>query len=201
MNNKELYQKTFSRLHASENLEMEDIIMKKKKFRLPKMAACFMAAFILTSIVGVGAYAAVSGDFFGTIKVIFDGKERDVDFYQREDGSLYGKIPRESEKGDLKVWVENAQKDLDSIPALDDIDIDSDVDGVCITFIETPPIATEEDGHIFISYHDEDLDITEEIEKNNYYEYKYQDKENQKIMKVFRNENGDIDAEYYDAEE
>ena len=38
------------------------------------MAACFIAAFVLTSVLGVGAYAAVSGDFLGTIKVFFNGK-------------------------------------------------------------------------------------------------------------------------------
>lgn len=163
MNNKELYQKTFSRLHASEDLELEDIIMKKKKFRLPKMAACFIAAFVLTSVLGVGAYAAVSGDFLGTIKVFFNGKATDVDFYEQEDGSLLGRMKSDSKKEEeLEVWVAS-DKDLG------DLSKEITDDSININF-ENQPVVTEEEGRIFISYQDQVIDITEEIEKNGRYE-------------------------------
>lgn len=140
MNNKELYQKTFSRLHASEDLEMEEIIMKKKKFRLPKMAACLAAAFVLTSILGVGAYAAVSGDFFGTVKVLFNGEEKTVDFYQQEDGSLLGTMGKESDQEEDVEYYITTDRDLDSLSEDNDsVDLDITLN------TEDLPKAIEED--------------------------------------------------------
>lgn len=193
MNNKELYQKTFSRLHASEDLELEDIIMKKKKFRLPKMAACFMAALVLTSVLGVGAYAAVSGDFLGTIKVFFNGKATDVDFYEQEDGSLLGRMKSDSKKEEeLEVWVAS-DKDLG------DLSKEITNDSININF-ENQPVVTEEEGRILISYQDQVIDITEEIEKNGRYEYVYED-DGEKIMMVSFTEEGDINTAFCDVEE
>lgn len=179
MNNKELYQKTFSRLHASEDLELEDIIMKKKKFRLSKMVACFIAALVLTSVLGVGAYAAVSGDFLGTVKVFFTGDAGDVnmvmDLYQQ----------------DVSTFI---LTDPDNPSYARMVDICRYYD------FKNPPVVTEEEGRILISYQDQVINITEEMEKNGQYEYVYED-DGEKIMMVSFTEEGDINTAFCDVEE
>lgn len=178
MNNKELYQKTFSRLHASGNLEMEDMSMNKKKFRLSKMAACFAAIFVLAGTVGVGAYAATGGEFIKTVKIWMNGKEETVDFYQMEDGSLQGKSDH--------YWIAT-DADPDSLP----------------DEIENEPAVTQNEEGIFIVYQDDVINITEELKKNGSYEYEFENNGKKGVMTVTPGINeGDMNtAITYDMEE
>lgn len=177
MNNKELYQKTFSRLHASGNLEMEDMGMNKKKFRLPKAAACFAAIFVLTGTVGIGAYAATGGEFIKTVKIWMDGKETNVDFYQMEDGTLQGKADN--------YWIAT-DAEPDSLP----------------DEIGNEPSVTENEDGIFIVYQEDVINITDELKENGSYKYEFENNGKKGVMTVTPGVNeGDINAAItYDIE-
>ena len=69
MNNGDLYRNTFSRVHASDDLTMEDIMNKKKKtLRASRRLVTVFAMVILTLAMGITVNAA-SG---GTIANYFD---------------------------------------------------------------------------------------------------------------------------------
>ncbi|MGN1457397.1 MAG: hypothetical protein ACI4XP_05515 [Acutalibacteraceae bacterium] len=84
MSNKELYKKTFSQIHASDDKVMEVIKMadtkKKRKFYSKKLIAAAICAAAIMSV-GVVANAATDGEIGRTIISWFsaDGTEQQLD--------------------------------------------------------------------------------------------------------------------------
>ena len=164
MKNKDLYKKTFSRLHASSDLEMEGIKMKKKTVRLSRAAACAAAALLLTGALGAGAYAAVNGEFFQSIKIMINGKEESLDLYRQENGTLEGHI----DGGDGNQYDFVVDDNGTSTCVIDD-----NGNGMFPSDM-TEPVATENEDGIFIVDQEEIIDITEELNENGSYEYEFE---------------------------
>lgn len=106
MNNGDLYRNTFSRVHASDDLTMEDIMNKKKKtLRASRRLVTVFAMVILTLAMGITVNAA-SG---GTIANYFDkllGVEQIMQITEE------GKDPLIVYMSDLDIGVYDADQNL-----------------------------------------------------------------------------------------
>lgn len=102
MKNKTNYQKTFSRLTASEDLIQEVLQMDQKKvYRISKRAAGLAVAASLALTATGAAYAATDGDlsqFLEKVTLIINGKEvsADIHLVTDENGQQSLRIPGEN---------------------------------------------------------------------------------------------------------
>lgn len=97
MNNIELYRKTFSKLHASDTLDMEVIKMKNKgnTFRCRRSLVVMAAVLAVMMAMSAIAYAATGGEILHTVKVWIGGESKELaigDAIKSEDGQFTIKV-------------------------------------------------------------------------------------------------------------
>lgn len=87
---RELYRSAFSRLHASDTLDWEEMNMKTKKqgFRCRRSLLVFAAVLIVMMAMSALTYAATDGQVLETVKVWINGSSVDAGSYTQEDGSI-----------------------------------------------------------------------------------------------------------------
>lgn len=87
---RELYRSAFSRLHASDTLDWEEMNMKNKKqgFRCRRSLVVFAAVLIVLMAMSALTYAATDGQVLETVKVWINGSSVDASSYTQEDGSI-----------------------------------------------------------------------------------------------------------------
>lgn len=87
---RELYRSAFSRLHASDTLDWEEMNMKNKKqgFRCRRSLLVFAAVLIVMMAMSALTYAATDGQVLETVKVWINGSSVDAGDYIQEDGSI-----------------------------------------------------------------------------------------------------------------
>lgn len=87
---RELYRSAFSRLHASDTLDWEEMNMKNKKqgFRCRRSLVVFAAVLTVLMAMSALTYAATDGQVLETVKVWINGSSVDADSYTQEDGSI-----------------------------------------------------------------------------------------------------------------
>lgn len=99
MSNKELYKETFSRLHASDGLDLEVMRMKEKHkgFRCRRSLMVFAAIMTVMLAMSAIAYAATGGKIVERVKVWIGGETMNLsegDLVQSEDGQFIIKIDK-----------------------------------------------------------------------------------------------------------
>lgn len=77
MNNRQLYQRSFSKLKASDKVTMEDIRMKQrgKNLRCRRSVLVLSAVLVMMMAVSAVAYAVTEGRIIENLKVFLDGRE------------------------------------------------------------------------------------------------------------------------------
>ena len=87
---RELYRSAFSRLHASDTLDWEEMNMKNKKqgFRCRRSLLVFAAVLTVLMAMSALTYAATNGQVLETVKVWINGSSVDAGSYTQEDGSI-----------------------------------------------------------------------------------------------------------------
>lgn len=111
MTNREKYKQAFSVLKSSDDITLEELMMKKEKQRMKKLkniritAACFVFLFVCTN--GI-AYAATGSTWISEILHFTTGNGSEVEMIQNEN-SLSFSIQREEEKNRDYVSVENGR--------------------------------------------------------------------------------------------
>ena len=87
---RELYRSAFSRLHASDTLDWEEMNMKNKKqgFRCRRSLVVFAAVLTVLMAMSALTYAATDGQVLETVKVWINGSSVDAGSYTQEDGSI-----------------------------------------------------------------------------------------------------------------
>lgn len=87
---RELYRSAFSRLHASDTLDWEEMNMKNKKqgFRCRRSLLVFAAVLTVLMAMSALTYAATDGQVLETVKVWINGSSVDAGSYTQEDGSI-----------------------------------------------------------------------------------------------------------------
>ena len=157
MTDREKFQKTFSKLHASPDLlteVMEMAEVKKKKYHIPKVA---VAAIVCVVVLGCGtaAYAMDVGGIQRTIQIWIHGDQTDAQFVV-ENGSYT--LDYEDENGEAVhmggggVAIED---DGTERPATEEELMEE---------INSPDVEYEEDGSVWIYYKNQKMDITDKFE-------------------------------------
>lgn len=111
MTTREKYKQAFSVLKSSDDITLEELMMKKEKQRMKKLkniriaAACFVFLFVCTN--GI-AYAATGSTWISEILHFTTGNGSEVEMIQNEN-SMYFSIQREEQNNTDYVSVENGR--------------------------------------------------------------------------------------------
>ncbi len=125
MNNRELYQKSFSRLHASGDLDMEGIKMREKTgIRCRRRILVVAAVLTVLTAMTAMAYAVTGGQVIRDIKVFIGGRETDSVVVQSEDGRSYRINVKENEDGSVSAEIRDGEKNSAETQAPAVIDIE-----------------------------------------------------------------------------
>ena len=152
MTNKENYQRTFSALHASEKLKLEDRIMsKKKRTYIPRVAIVLVAMVVILGS-GSAAYANNLGGIQRSLQVLFRGDQTTVTFdldkgtysgtYQTPDGKT-----EEFSGGGVATNPDGTVRPV--------------TEEEMIAHLNQPDVDYLDDGSVWLYYHNQAIEITD----------------------------------------
>lgn len=187
MKNKQNYQKTFSRLTASEDTIMEVLKMDhNKKYRhIQKSTAVIAAALLLLSTTGV-AYAATDGDIsklWEKITFTINGKDVAIGDYLKtdEDGTSY--LSYEDKNVSYSITA-----DPSSLPENWDcnLSIDTSAANSEVTIVEYPFTLVPEGDKLYFLQNDtsEKIDITKEAASKEGYHYTWKSPQSTELTAI-----------------
>lgn len=165
MKDRDIFRKTFDKLHASPDMFAEVLNMtennnfvslKNKKRYMHKCVAAVVAAFVIIGSCGV-AYAMDIGGIQRTIQIWVHGDQTSAVFTINE--------------GEYILEYEDAKGDTVSQSG-GGVAFDSDgserplTEEELMENLNTPEVEYEEDGSVWVYYQDQKLDITDKFENN-----------------------------------
>ena len=151
MTDREKFQKTFSKLHASPDLLTEVMEMAEKRgYHIPKVAVAAIACVVI-----LAAYAMNVGGIQRTIQIWIHGDQTDAQFVV-EDGSYT--LDYEDENG------EAVHRGGGGVAIEDDGTERSLTEEELMEEINSPEVEYEEDGSVWIYYKNQKMDITDKFE-------------------------------------
>lgn len=155
MTDREKFQKTFSKLHASPDLLTEVMEMaEKRRYHIPKVAVAAIACVVILES-GTAAYAMNVGGIQRTIQIWIHGDQTDAQFVV-EDGSYT--LDYEDENG------EAVHRGGGGVAIEDDGTERSLTEEELMEEINSPEVEYEEDGSVWIYYKNQKMDITDKFE-------------------------------------
>ena len=155
MTDREKFQKTFSKLHASPDLLTEVMEMaEKRRYHIPKVAVAAIACVVILGS-GTAAYAMNVGGIQRTIQIWIHGDQTDAQFVV-EDGSYT--LDYEDENG------EAVHRGGGGVAIEDDGTERSLTEEELMEEINSPEVEYEEDGSVWIYYKNQRMDITDKFE-------------------------------------
>ena len=155
MTDREKFQKTFSKLHASPDLLTEVMEMaEKRRYHIPKVAVAAIACVVILGS-GTAAYAMNVGEIQRTIQIWIHGDQTDAQFVV-EDGSYT--LDYEDENG------EAVHRGGGGVAIEDDGTERSLTEEELMEEINSPEVEYEEDGSVWIYYKNQKMDITDKFE-------------------------------------
>ncbi len=155
MTDREKFQKTFSKLHASPDLLTEVMEMaEKRRYHIPKVAVAAIACVVILGS-GTAAYAMNVGGIQRTIQIWIHGDQTDAQFVV-EDGSYT--LDYEDENG------EAVHRGGGGVAIEDDGTERSLTEEELMEEINSPEVEYEEDGSVWIYYKNQKMDITDKFE-------------------------------------
>ena len=155
MTDREKFQKTFSKLHASPDLLTEVMEMaEKRRYHIPKVAVAAIACVVILGS-GTAAYAMNVGGIQRTIQIWIPGDQTDAQFVV-EDGSYT--LDYEDENG------EAVHRGGGGVAIEDDGTERSLTEEELMEEINSPEVEYEEDGSVWIYYKNQKMDITDKFE-------------------------------------
>lgn len=155
MTDREKFQKTFSKLHASPDLLTEVMEMaEKRRYHIPKVAVAAIACVVILGS-GTTAYAMNVGGIQRTIQIWIHGDQTDAQFVV-EDGSYT--LDYEDENG------EAVHRGGGGVAIEDDGTERSLTEEELMEEINSPEVEYEEDGSVWIYYKNQKMDITDKFE-------------------------------------
>ena len=155
MTDREKFQKTFSKLHASPDLLTEVMEMaEKRRYHIPKVAVAAIACVVILGS-GTAAYAMNVGGIQRTIQIWIHGDQTDAQFVV-EDGSYT--LDYEDENG------EAVHRGGGGVAIEDDGTERSLTEEELMEEINSLEVEYEEDGSVWIYYKNQKMDITDKFE-------------------------------------
>lgn len=162
MTDRERYKRTFSKLHASEEILLEVNSMKKIKIMPIRRLAAIAAAAMLIAAMATVAYANDIGGIQETIQILLkDGtllKVTDIREYKQEDGStVKTAIFQVDEDG-------NAEAVHGQVTSMEAGESDLLVDTEVMASADVAEVEYKDDGTVWVHYNGEDIEITDLFE-------------------------------------
>ena len=155
MTDREKFQKTFSKLHASPDLLTEVMEMaEKRRYHIPRVAVAAIACVVILGS-GTAAYAMNVGGIQRTIQIWIHGDQTDAQFVV-EDGRYT--LDYEDENG------EAVHRGGGGVAIEDDGTERSLTEEELMEEINSPEVEYEEDGSVWIYYKNQKMDITDKFE-------------------------------------
>ena len=142
MTDREKFQKTFSKLHASPDLLTEVMEMaEKRRYHIPKVAVAAIACVVILGS-GTAAYAMNVGGIQRTIQIWIHGDQTDAQFVVEEAVHRGG--------GGVAIEDDGTERSLTEEELMEEIN--------------SPEVEYEEDGSVWIYYKNQKMDITDKFE-------------------------------------
>lgn len=155
MTDREKFQKTFSKLHASPDLLTEVMEMaEKRRYHMPKVAVAAIACVVVLGS-GTAAYAMNVGGIQRTIQIWIHGDQTDAQFVV-EDGNY--SLDYENEDG------ETVHMGGGGVAIEDDGTERPATEEELMEEINSPDVEYKEDGSVWIYYKNQKMDITDKFE-------------------------------------
>ena len=159
MTNKEKYKQAFSGLHPLEpiSLEVTQMVKMQKKHKF-QVAAAILTAFILVGGTGT-VYAANVGEIQRTIQLWIHGDQTDATLDVKEDGSYNLNYSDENGNtveqggGGVAFDADGTERPLTEDEIMEQINM--------------PEVEYEEDGSVWVYFHNQSIDITDKFDDNN----------------------------------
>lgn len=170
MTNKEKYKQAFSALQPSNEIRLEEKIMKEYKRKQSKRIIAMAAILCLAVFAGGGgAYAANVGGIQRTIQLWIHGDQTTAELNVNDDGSYTVKIPDENGETQTMGGGGVAFDAFGNERALTEEEI--------IDHLDSPNIEYYDDGSIWLFYRDMAKDITDSFDEENMCYVKITDEE------------------------
>ena len=171
MNDRQRYKRTFSRLHASEEILTEVNSMKNIKIMPVRRLVAVAAAALLIAAMATVAYAADIGGIQTTIQILLkDGtllNVTDIREIVLEDGTIVKSAFFETSDMESKDNIE-IEVSYDGEPYVVHGTVVSmepgEVDAESMGSLETFPVEYRDDGTVWVHYNDRDIEITDLFE-------------------------------------
>lgn len=165
MTNKERYQRTFSALHASKELDLEvtemNIKMSKKNRRHISKFTAICAAAVLAAGMCTTAYAADVGGIQRTIQIWLHGDQTTATLDITQTDHTQYTVKYEDANGEQhEMQGGGVAFDMwgNEIPLTEE-DIMRDV-------IDQPDVSFNEDGTVIVYFRDQSIDVTDKFDEN-----------------------------------
>ena len=159
MTDREKFQKTFSKLHASPDLLTEVMEMaEKRRYHIPKVAVAAIACVVILGS-GTAAYAMNVGGIQRTIQIWIHGDQTTATLKISSDGSYDGTYADKDGKqkefggGGVAFNPDGSERSLTEEEIMEQIN--------------APDIEYEEDGSVILYYKNQSIDITHKFSKDN----------------------------------
>ena len=166
MTDREKFQKTFSKLHASPDLltevvemaEEKQVITKKRRYHIPKVAVAAIACVVILGS-GTAAYAMNVGGIQRTIQIWIHGDQTTATLTINSDGSYTGTYADKDGKnkefggGGIAFNQDGSERSLTQEEIMEELN--------------APDIEYEKDGSVILYYKNQSIDITHKFNKDN----------------------------------
>lgn len=167
MTDRERYKRTFSGLHASEEILTEVETMKNVKIIPVRRLVAIAAAALLIAAMATVAYANDIGGIQNTIQILFkDGTllMTDIQEITLDDGTIvksayFETVDTEFERDDVEIEV-----NYDGEPQAVYGYIVSGEVSEAMPSVETPEVEYRDDGTVWVHYNGKDIEITDLFE-------------------------------------
>lgn len=157
MTDREKFQKTFSKLHASPDLlteVMEMAEVKKRRYHIPKVAVAAIACVVVLGF-GTAAYAMNVGGIQRTIQIWIHGDQTDAQFVVEDGNYSLGYENEDGEAVHIGGGGVAIEADGTERPATEEELMEE---------INRPDVEYEEDGSVWVYYKNQKMDITDKFE-------------------------------------
>ncbi|MDD6037347.1 MAG: hypothetical protein PUD20_00900 [bacterium] len=163
MTNKEKFQKTFDKLHASpeivtevlDMMEEQKVVSMKKRFRMPK-AAVAAIAMILTLGSGTVAYATDLGGIQEKVKIWFHGVQTEAIFTADNGEYTLSYTDADGNEFEQGGTGEAYDDETGEVRPLTNEEL--------LAQANAPTVSYEEDGSVLVYYKDQVIDVTDQFE-------------------------------------
>lgn len=157
MTDRERYKRTFSKLHASEEILLEVNNMKKIKIMPVRRLVAVAAAAMLIAAMATVAYANDVGGIQRHFQIWLNGMPVEVEFSMPDEDTGSYVISYKDDNGEEQMVYGH-------IASVDIGEADGEADAAAMKSLTAPQVEYRDDGTVWVHYNGKDMEITDLFE-------------------------------------